>query len=248
MFLKIQKNILLLTVMFILSAGWVLAQPALTFSPVDGATDVAEGTTITISSSMALRRDSDNAGLTNGNVASVLTLRLNNAFGDNIPFTATINGGDDLITITPSSPLPSNQVVYVASGNVEATDGTNLANDPTSITFTTGDTQTPSVSFTPANSASNIAITTSITVTFNEPIQNIDDSEITNGNVASLITLKETDNSGADVPFTATINAGKTEIVIDPTGPLSNNQVYYVSIAPVEDASDNATTATDITF
>ncbi len=248
MFLKNQKNILLLIAALMLSSGWVLAQPVLTFSPVNGATGVAENTTITISSDVALRRDSDNANLNDGNVASVITLRQDNAFGTPIPFTATINGGDDFITITPSSLLPSSQVIYVAIGNVEATDGTNLANDPTAITFTTGDTQAPTISFVPTDGATNISISTNITITFNEAVRNIDNSAITVANVASLITLKETDGAGADVPFLASINGGKTQITIDPTGSLSNNQVYYVSIAPVEDANDNATSATSMTF
>ena len=93
-----------------------------------------------------------------------------------------------------------------------------------------------------------VAINTNIVLTFDEAIRNIDDSEITDANVASLLTLKETDASGAVVAFTATIDADKKVITATPTSNLKNGQVYYAAIAPVEDAANNATTEASMTF
>ena len=110
------------------------------------------------------------------------------------------------------------------------------------------DSDPPVASWDPANGATDVYITTDITITFDEAIRNIDDSEIDNTNVASLLTLKETDATGADVAFTATIDGDKKVITISPDADLDNNQLYYVSIAAVEDENDNATTDDNITF
>jgi len=94
----------------------------------------------------------------------------------------------------------------------------------------------------------NVAINTTIVLTFDEAIRNIDDSEITDANVATLLTLKETDAAGMDVAFTATIDADKKVITITPAADLTNGQVYYAAVAPVEDAAGNAAEASSMTF
>jgi len=112
----------------------------------------------------------------------------------------------------------------------------------------TSDAQAPQATFNPLNGATNVEPTVHPIITFDEAIRNIDDSEITDVNVATLLTLKETDASGIDVAFTATISADKKVITITPSATLKFNQVYYLAIAAVEDASNNATTAQNITF
>jgi hypothetical protein len=110
------------------------------------------------------------------------------------------------------------------------------------------DVTAPTFTVTPNNGDINVAVNTPIVLTFDEAIRNIDDSEITDANVAALLTLKETDITGADVPFTATIDAAKKIITATPTTELKNSQVYYAAIIPVEDAANNATTASNMTF
>ena len=112
------------------------------------------------------------------------------------------------------------------------------------------DTGTPSIIFSPLNSATDIAVDSNITLTFNEAIRKAsDDSEITNSTVDDLITLKLTNSSGATIAFDATINAGKTIITINPTSDFTGEQVIYVAIdATVEDAADNAISAASATF
>ncbi|MDR0420021.1 MAG: DUF5018 domain-containing protein, partial [Prevotellaceae bacterium] len=87
-----------------------------------------------------------------------------------------------------------------------------------------------------------------ITITSNEPLKKTDDSELADGDLSSLITFKETDASGANVAFTATINATKEVITITPSSPLDNSQAYYIAIAPVADTAANITTAQSATF
>lgn len=112
----------------------------------------------------------------------------------------------------------------------------------------TADETAPTFTSTPDDGDTGVAVDTEIVLTFNEAIRNIDDSEITDANVAALLTLKETDTAGAGVTFTATIDADKKVITVTPDVDLVMNQLYYVAIAPVEDALDNATTEATMTF
>lgn len=100
----------------------------------------------------------------------------------------------------------------------------------------------------PDDGDTEVAVDAVIVLTFDEAIRNIDDSEITDANVAALLTLKETDASGADVAFTATIDDAKKVITVTPDADLKTSQAYYGAIASVEDALDNATTEGSMTF
>lgn len=113
----------------------------------------------------------------------------------------------------------------------------------------TTDTTSPTVTISPANGTTNVALASNVTLTFNEEIRNLNDTPVTNGNVGSLITLKTNNASGADIPFTATIDAANKVITIDPTANFTLGQIIYVAIgATVEDTFGNAITATNATF
>ena len=61
----------------------------------------------------------------------------------------------------------------------------------------------PTVTFNPSNGSIKIPGNRDITITFNERMRKIDDSEITSANVASLVKLKGNNASGADFNFSA---------------------------------------------
>ncbi len=110
-----------------------------------------------------------------------------------------------------------------------------------------GEAVAPTVAFTPTDGATDIAHDSEITLSFNQAVRLIDDSPITDP--ASLITFKETDASGADIAFTATINAANTMITVTPTESLVSEQVCYVAIgATVENNADLAIEAVNATF
>ncbi|MDP6772373.1 MAG: Ig-like domain-containing protein, partial [Anaerolineales bacterium] len=68
-------------------------------------------------------------------------------------------------------------------------------------------------------------------------------------NVDALITLKDTDVNGTDIPFDATINSTKTVITINPTADFASEQTVYVSIsASLEDSLDHGTSAASATL
>ena len=94
----------------------------------------------------------DDSALDNDNVDGLITLKKNNATGDDIPFDATIDGDKKVITINPTNDLDSDLSVYVAiAGSVE--DDSDNAIQPENITFATVDTQVPTVEIVPANNA-----------------------------------------------------------------------------------------------
>ena len=111
------------------------------------------------------------------------------------------------------------------------------------------DTTAPTVTFNPANGATGVAISINITITFNEAVRNIDNTELTDSNIDSLFTLKLTNSSGNNINFDATINSDKTVITINPTSNLPNSQAVYVAIgSTVEDSAGNSITAANATF
>jgi len=110
------------------------------------------------------------------------------------------------------------------------------------------DITAPNPSFIPANAAVDVTVSVIPTITFDETIRKTDGSPVTDGDLVTLITFKKTDVSGADVPFTATIDAAKKVITVTPSSVLDNSQFYYLAIGPVEDEVGNESTSMNITF
>lgn len=124
-------------------------------------------------------------------------------------------------------------------------------NSPTKLNFTTEflDVTAPVVTISPADGATGVSANSNITISFDEAVRNSDDTALTNTNVGGLITLKETNGSGSDILFNATIDVAKQVITINPTSNFASSQVVYVAIgASVEDDSDNPISATNATF
>lgn len=91
--------------------GVDIIPPMATFSPANLTQNVAVNTQPAITFNEPVRLVNNNP-ITNVNAASLVTLRLDNAAGAVVPFTATYTG--NTITIIPTSPLLNNQQYYVA--------------------------------------------------------------------------------------------------------------------------------------
>lgn len=114
------------------------------------------------------------------------------------------------------------------------------------FTVNSGIDATPPLSnWVPENASTGVLTTTDIRINFNEAVFNTDGSEITNGNISSLINFKLNTTYGAEVPFTATIGPEKNLVTITPNNPLAYEQEYYVAIDTLEDASGNETEKVD---
>lgn len=106
-------------------------------------------------------------------------------------------------------------------------------------TENSGDVTAPTFTFYPVNGEDEWTINRPITITANEPIRNDNGTTIDNTNVASVITLKQTNSGGANIGFSATIDATKTIITITPTTIFGGTQVVYVAVHDVEDFDGN---------
>ena len=117
---------------------------------------------------------------------------------------------------------------------------------PTS-TFFNSDTTAPTVTFNPSNGTSSFSNSGNITITFNEGVRLLNNTALSNTNVDALITLKDTNSTGSDRAFDATISG--QVITINPSSDFLSSQVIYVAIgATVEDAANNAISASSATF
>ena len=222
------------------------AAPIFTFNPADLDTNVIVSSNIIITFN-ELIRNINNSTLTDSNVDSLITLKDEDSSGSNITFNATIDEDKKIITINPTNNFNSEQVIYLAIAAVE--DQAGNATAATNISFTARDSDPPTVSFFPSNSDVNVLRNSDITISFTEVIRNLNDSPITDANIDSLITLKQSNSSGADILFDAVVDSTKENITITPTSNLPLNQVIYVAIgASVEDEWDNAITASSASF
>ncbi|APO86207.1 hypothetical protein BSK21_03610 [Marivivens sp. JLT3646] len=164
---------------------------------------------------------------------------------------AISGSGTTIITINPTSDLTGSTAYYVeiASTALDDAAGNSFAGifGATTLNFETADITTPTLTFSPANSATGVAADANITISFSEAVRLLDNSTLTDTNVDALITLKETNSSGANLAFDATVSGNV--VTINPTSDFGSGQVVYVAIgATVEDSADNAITASNATF
>ncbi|MDA9642148.1 Ig-like domain-containing protein, partial [Candidatus Thioglobus sp.] len=220
--------------------------PTVAFVPPDATNCVPISSNVTLTFSEAVRNPDDDSAITNLNVGDLITLEYTSD-GSPIAFTATIDSDKKIITVDPDSDFVSGEVVNVAIDSVE--DYSNNSMSATSGTFCVVDSTPPVLTFSPANSSTQVAEDTNITLTFDEEIRLKNNSAINNTNVDDLIILRVNDINGSDIAFDATIDSDKKVITIDLVSNLSSNQIVFVKIdAEVEDSYDNLITEASATF
>jgi hypothetical protein len=164
--------------------------------------------------------------------------------GTTLTGTYTVGSGDNSSDLTVSS-FTIGTVIDTAGNIMTSTTvpSTNIASGSAIVV----DTAAPTVTINPANGATSISSSSNITLTFNEAIRYIDNSTIRDNNVDDIITLKDTNASGADIAFDATISGNV--ITVNPDASFSSLQTVYVAIGTtVEDSADNAISAASATF
>lgn len=108
--------------------------PSLTFNPLNLATNVSVAGNIIITFDEPIR-NLDDSPITSGDLSTLVELKLTNDLGVAVPFTATIDGTNTIVTIDPSATLLSSQLYYVEMNPME--DALNNATSAQSLTFTT---------------------------------------------------------------------------------------------------------------
>ena len=216
--------------------------PTLTSStPTDDATGVAITDNIVLTFSENVQAGSGNIVISDG-ASDTRTI----AIGD-----AQVSISGATVTINPTADLNSSTSYYVqvASTAIEDTSGNAYAgiSNTTTLNFTTADVIAPTAVFDPVNGGVNVAVDANITITFSEAIRLLNDSALDNTSVDALVTLKDSNSSGANIAFDATISGNV--ITINPSNDFSLSQQVYVSLgATVEDTSDNAYSGGAATF
>ncbi len=87
-----------------------------------------------------------------------------------------------------------------------------------------------------------------VNIYFNVPVTHTDESEITNENVAQLISYATATSGKEDVDFTATISEDKKHINIVPVNMLEFNTAYMVELASVMAPDQTITEPVSIVF
>jgi hypothetical protein len=120
--------------------GGDILPPVAIITPANTSTGVAVNANPAISFNEDIRLI-DNSAINDTNVDALVELRLDNAWGDAVPFDATLTG--NTITIVPTTALANNQVYYVALlANAIEDLSDNAIASVTSATFTTIAVQT----------------------------------------------------------------------------------------------------------
>lgn len=104
----------------------------------------------------------------------------------------------------------------------------------------------PNATFNPASGATGVSVSNDLTVSFDVAIRALDNSGFNNTSIDGVITL--TTQALVAVPFNATISNGDKTVTIDPTSDLAEETTYILTIASVENASDQATGTLQISF
>jgi len=104
-----------ITVPFIAGCEFI-GPPPVTFFPQDGATSVPLSVNPTLTFSTPVEM-ADGAELTNADIPAILTFNEEDAGGQAVAYTATINDEKTLITIVPDADLEGELAYYLALGN-----------------------------------------------------------------------------------------------------------------------------------
>lgn len=92
----------------------------------------------------------------------------------------------------------------------------------------------------PNDGSTNVSATSNLYIYANQGLVKSDNSELTDADLANVVVLRESDNLGQDLSFSATINGDKNVITIDPTENFDSNRQYYFSINEYEIAYNDA--------
>ena len=209
---------------FAFTAGDITAPSVTSVTPAEGATGVAVNTTVTATFSEAM----DPATIS----TTTFTVRPTSS-ATNLAGTVTYNAATNTATFTPSAPLAS-ATQYTATVTTGARDAAgNPMTAAKTWTFTTADVVAPTVTgVVPANGATSVALNTTVSVTFSEPML----VSTING---TNITLRPTSSATA-VAATVTYDAGTNTAVLTPSAPLTATTNYPVTVTTgVRDASNN---------
>ena len=229
--------------------------PTVTIAPADGATVTDASTDVVLTFSEAVYQDVADTVFDATTLAGIVTLKVTDANGSAIAYSASINADNTSVTIDPDGDL-ADGVVYAAvtDGYYDAADNQGSA---ATASFTVAvppptppaDTTAPTVTIAPADASTITDNTQDITLTFSEAIkEDAKGADFADADLSGILTLKSTDASGTDIAYSATINSAGTTITIDPTDALADGVVYAAITDGYYDGSGNQGSAATASF
>lgn len=218
------------------------APPAIITNVSDNVSDfiIDENIQFTFTDSV---RNMDDSEITNPE--ELVVFKENNASGADVACTVSINSEKTELTIDPDEWLAEDQTYYIALQPMENADDNGF--DVKEYFFTTAVIENPTATFSIEDKATDINVNVEPVITLSDSIRALDDSELTDP--SSLIVFTETDENGAAVSFSATIDNNKDEITITPDENLKLSQQYYLGIkSEAENRYDKTIEANSIVF
>ena len=159
--------------------------------------------------------------------AGTIGFALTSSSGSAVAATVAYDALTDTATLTPSAPL-----VYGTTYTATVTGAEDTAGDPmngqVSWSFTTDYTSPAVTNESPANGAADVASSTTVSATFNEPVQ------------AGTIGLTLTSGSGGTVPATVSYDSSDDTVTLTPSAALASGTTYSATVSGAQDAIGDA--------
>jgi methionine-rich copper-binding protein CopC len=217
-----------------------IAPTVSTFSPTDGATQVAVNSNVTLTFSEAIQRGTGTIQIRSGSATGTLVESFDAATSSRL----SISGST--LTIDPTNSLAQITQYFVTfdSGTIQDLAG-NIYSGTTVYDFTTVDTIAPTVStFSPTDGATQVAANSNVTLTFSEAIQRGTGTiQIRSGSATG--TLVES----FDAATSSRLSISGTTLTIDPTNNLAANGIkYFVTFdsGTIQDLAGNIYSGTTV--
>jgi methionine-rich copper-binding protein CopC len=191
----------------------VIVPAVITDAPASGATGVAVSSSVTATFNEAVQSSSVN----------VDTFMLE---AGSSPVTAAVsyNSATDTATLTPSTLLAGSTTYTVTISGVADESGHTMAG-PVTWSFTTAAVIVPAViTDAPASGATGVAVSSSVTATFNEPVQ------------PSTISFTLTTSTGGAVAGTVSYNSSNDTVTLNPSAALAYGTTYTAVVSGAKDA------------
>ncbi|HYC28412.1 MAG TPA: Ig-like domain-containing protein, partial [Chitinophagaceae bacterium] len=216
---------------FTTEAGDLTAPLVTSVTPLNGAANINPTTNATATFNEAMNASTINGG----------TVEMRDPSNNLVASAISYDGGTRTVTIDPVSNLSSGttytvRIVSGASGVKDVAGNAIATNYVWTFTTTVGDVTAPLVtSTTPANGATSVAPTASITAAFNEPM---------NASTINSSTVELRDGTNLLLSATISYNAANNTVTITPNATLSYESSYVVLInggaQGVKDVAGNA--------
>ena len=205
--------------------------PIAAVTPANGATGMSLTSAVTVTFNTDMNAPSINNS----------TILLKTGAGATVAANVTYNPATRTATLTPTAPLSySTQYTVTIVGGTSGIKDTFNSTLPVAYTSNFTTITPPSVSsITPGASATNVSVSSAISVVFGQAM---------NAATLTAANLKLQDSIGAQVATTISYNAGTRTATLTPTAPLANSTGYTVVVvggtSGVRDSSGNALSAT----